>query len=113
MLISITAALTNSVLNYVLIMIMRDAMGAAIATVFTFFVSWVLNLHEGMKRGNVRIKWEKALLMYGVLALQTVAIIISKNIFIAGIGLFLIIALNWNNIMWAKDKWKYLIKRSV
>lgn len=113
MLISITAALTNSVLNYVLIIIMRDAMGAAIATVFTFFVSWGLNLHEGMKCGNVRIKWEKALLMYGVLALQTVAIIISKNIFIAGIGLFLIIALNWNNIMWAKDKWKYLIKRSV
>lgn len=74
MAISIIAALSNSVLNYILVIVMDDAMGAAIATAFT--------------------------------------IITLQNIYIVGIGLLVIIALNWGNILWAKSKWKNLIRRS-
>ena len=87
-------------------------MGAAIATVFTFLISWILNCYEGMKSSNVRIKWKKALFMYSVLCIQAVTIISIQNICVAGIGVLTIIALNWNNILWAKSKWKNLIRKN-
>ena len=112
MVISIIAALSNSILNYILIIVTNDAMGAAIATVFTFLISWILNCYEGMKSSNVRIKWKKALFMYSVLCIQAVTIISIQNICVAGIGVLTIIALNWNNILWAKSKWKNLIRKN-
>lgn len=112
MAISFIAAATNVILNYVLIVILNDAMGAAIATAFTFFVTWALYTYEGMKCSNVKVKWRKALIMYWVLVFQAVSIIIFQNIMIAAIGLAVMAALNWNNILWARNKWRILIRRS-
>lgn len=112
MAISLTAAATNVILNYVLVVMLDDAMGAAVATAFTFFVTWGLYTYEGMKCSNIKIKWKKALMMYCVLIFQAVAIIVFENIFIAAIGLVILTVLNWNNILWAKSKWRSLINRS-
>ena len=60
----------------------------------------------------MRIKWKKALFMYSVLCIQAVTIISIQNICVAGIGVLTIIALNWNNILWAKSKWKNLIRKN-
>lgn len=111
MIISIIAASTNIILNYVLVVIMDDAMGAAIATAFTFFVTWILYTYEGMKWSNVKVKWKKALLMYGVLVIQAIVIISSQNIFFAMIGIVILFILNWKNILWAKHKWRSLIQK--
>ena len=94
------------------LVISDDAMGAAVATAFTFFVTWGLYTYEGMKCSNIKIKWKKALMMYCVLIFQAVAIIVFENIFIAAIGLVILTVLNWNNILWAKSKWRSLINRS-
>ena len=112
MTISLIAAATNVILNYVLIVILNDAMGAAIATALTFFVTWSLYTYEGMRCSNVKVKWKKALVMYFVLTFQAATIIVSQNIIIASIGLVAMLISNWNNILWAKRKWKILIRRS-
>lgn len=111
MTISVVAASTNIVLNYVLIKITGDAMGAAIATAFTFFVTWMLNTYEGIKCSGIKVKWKKNLIMYIVLVIQSVAIIATQNMFICAIGLVILVAINWKNILWAKKKWKSLIRR--
>lgn len=108
MCISIIAAIMNIALNGLLIWVLDDAMGAAIATVVTFFVSWVCSTVTGMKVSGVKIQWKRQLLMYLVLTLQSAAIIKTKSALITSVGMFLIIALNWNTIIWTKDKWKQL-----
>lgn len=111
MTISVVAASTNIVLNYVLIKILGDAMGAAIATAFTFFVTWMLYTYEGIKCSGIKVKWKKNLIMYIVLVCQSIVIIATQNLFLCAIGLVILVALNWKNILWAKKKWKNLIRR--
>ena len=112
MIISIVAALTNIILNYLLIKVTGDALGAAIATAFTFFVTWALYTYQGIKCSGIRVKWKKAILMYLVLVIQSSVIITTQNIICASIGTFMIILLNWENIIWAKSKGKSLLRRS-
>lgn len=108
--ISIMAAMSNILLNWILIAIMHNPMGAAIATAITFFISWCCNCMIGMKLSGVNICWKKQLVMYLVLTIQSVLIISTQNAFLASAGLLGIIILNWNTIMWAKDKRKQLMR---
>ena len=108
--ISLLAATTNVVLNWVLIVILKDAMGAAIATLVTFFVSWVCNTIIGMKLSKVRIHWQKQLVMYILLCIQATIMIRFQNMIITSIGLLVILLINWRTFIWAKDKWKSLLK---
>ena len=110
--ISLTAAMTNLILNYILVILLDDAMGAAIATAFTFFVTWVQYTYEGMKCSNVKVKWKKALVMYCLLVLQAAVIVMTQKMLVASLGLIVLVILNWNNILWAKSKGKSLIRRS-
>lgn len=109
--ISMTAAATNLIFNYILIVVLGDAMGAVIATAVTFFVTWSLYTYEGMKCGQIHVKWKKALAMYCLLIFQAITIIVTQNILVAFLGLIAIVVLNWNNILWAKSKGKVLFKR--
>ena len=110
MYISVIAAVMNVALNGLLIWVLDDAMGAAIATAITFFVRWACTTTIGMKVSDVKIQWKRQLLMYLVLTLQSAAIIQTKSALITSAGMFLIIALNWDTILWIKDKWIQLIK---
>ncbi|WP_337489422.1 oligosaccharide flippase family protein [[Ruminococcus] torques] len=112
MTISLIAATTNMILNYLLIEVTGDALGAAIATAFTFFVTWVLYTYQGIKCSGIKVKWKKALLMYVVLVIQAIVIITSQNILLAIIGVLVIIILNGKNIAWAKSKGMSLLRRS-
>ena len=85
-------------------------MGAAIATLVTFFVSWVCNTIIGMKLSKVRIHWQKQLVMYILLCIQATIMIRFQNMIITSIGLLVILLINWRTFIWAKDKWKSLLK---
>ena len=108
--ISVVAATVNIVLNWVLITVLNDAMGAAIATAVTFFVTWACTSFYAIKLSGVRIQWKRQLAMYVVLCVQATVLILVRNMYITAIGLIVIVALNWNSILWAKDKWRQLIK---
>ena len=110
MCISFIAAIMNIALNGLLIWILDDAMGAAIATAVTFFVSWACSTVTGMKVSGVKIQWKRQLLMYLILTIQSALIIKTKSALITSVGMILIIVLNWDTILWAKDKWRQLIK---
>ena len=66
-----------------------------------------------MKCSNIKVKWQKALVMYCILMFQAVAIIVTQRILVASLGLIVLIALNWDTILWAKSKWKNLIRRKI
>ena len=110
MCISFIAAIMNIALNGLLIWVLDDAMGAAIATAVTFFVSWACSTVTGMKVSGVKIQWKRQLLMYLILTIQSALIIKTKSALITSVGMILIIVLNWDTILWAKDKWRQLIK---
>lgn len=107
--ISITATIMNIILNWLLIVVFQNAMGAAIATAITFFVNWVCSTVMGMKVSGVKILWQKQLLMYAILSIQAMIMIKFQNECVTAIGIIIIVLLNWNTIVWAKDKWKQLI----
>lgn len=107
--ISLISAVTNIILNAILIYIFNDAIGAAIATALTFFISWLCTAIVGIKISGVRIDLNKQLLMYFILFIQAMIIIKFKNMYLASFGLLMIILLNLDIIIWAKDKWKMLL----
>lgn len=111
--ISIVAALVNIVLNWVLIIILDNPLGAAIATAITFFVSWCCNCIMGIKLSGVNIHWKKQLLTYLILCSQSIIIIHTKNMFMSGLGIAVIVIMNWNTVVWAKSKWKKFITLKI
>jgi len=104
--ISLLTAATNIVLNWVFIIIFNDAIGAAVATAVTFFVSWLCYTIVGTKLSNVKINWTKQIIMYCVLILQTVIILYSRNAILAGVGVIIILLININTIGLIKRKGK-------
>jgi O-antigen/teichoic acid export membrane protein len=110
---SFLSATINIVLNYILIIVMKDAMGAAVATAVTFFVSWLCNTIIGIKLSNVKINLGKQGIIFAILILQCFVILESKNMVIAGGLLLVILALNFENIMWAKQKGKLLMIKMI
>lgn len=109
MAISLIAASTNMILNWLLIYILNDAMGAAIATAFTFFVSWLLTTIVATKASGIKFNLKKQIIMYIILLLQSITVNIGKLAFVP-IGVMAILVLNQDTIMWIKDKWKLLIR---
>lgn len=110
--ISLIAASTNMVLNWILIYMLKDAMGAAIATAVTFFVSWLLTTIVATKVSGIKFNLSKQIVVYAILLFQGISIIIGNNV-VALIGAIAIILINWKTIVWAKDKWRVLLKRNT
>lgn len=108
--ISLAAAMTNIVLNWLLIEILNDAMGAAIATAITFFVSFVLNTYYGIKLSGIQIHWKKQLFMYGILCVQVFVMVVLQNQYISFLAIMIILAININTMKWAACKWRALVK---
>ena len=108
--ISILAAGINLILNYLLIFLLKDAMGAAIATAITFMVSCYCTIKVSVKVSGVSINVRKQMLVYLILLTQSITIVMTQNIYITSVGFLLIILINWRTIMWAKNKWKNLIR---
>lgn len=108
--ISLVAAVVNVILNWFLIIVLDGPIGASIATAITFFISWVCTCIIGIKVSGIKIHWRKQLAMYAILCVQAIVIVLTKNLFLTSIGLVGILSLNWDTIVWAKDKWKQLIK---
>lgn len=111
MMISFVAAGTNISLNYLLIQLIGNAVGAAIATAFTFMVSWALYTYYGMKYSGIKVRWRKAFFLYVILLIQAIMIVKTQNMFISAGGILIITVMNINSIIWAKDKWRTLLKR--
>lgn len=111
--ISLVVGATNIVFNWLLIMVLNDAIGAAIATAITFFISFVLNTYFGIKLSEVKIHLKKQMLMYCILCVQAFVMVILQNQFISIIGLIIILLININTIKWAANKWKVLIKPQI
>lgn len=108
--ISTVAAVTNIVLNGLFIEVLNDAMGAAIATDITFFVSYVLTVNVTIKLSGMKINLRRHLFMFGILTVQAVILVLTQNYFLCLFGLVLILILNIETLMWAKDKWKNLLR---
>ena len=98
------AAGLNILLNYVLILILDDAMGAAIATAVTFLISWILATVQGIKLSNIKINLKKQILVFGILVSQSVVIVLYQNMLWSFLLLVIIIIMNWNNIIFLKNK---------
>lgn len=98
MIINIAAALLNMLLNFIMIKIFNDALGAAIATAFTFFLSWFANTMIGSKLGGLKSHIGKCLLMFFILILQILIILFTQNTLITSTGIFVIIIINGKNI---------------
>lgn len=106
--ISIIAAIINIILNYLFIVITKNAMGAAIATTVTFFVSWGLYNYWGILYSGIKVKWEKSLLMYGILIAQTAVILLGYSTGFAMIFCFVVLVINYKTIVWAIEKWRII-----
>lgn len=94
--ISILVAGINLVLNYLLVFLLKDAMGAAIATAITFMVSCYCTIKVSVKVSGVPTNVRKQMLVYLILLTQSITIVMTQNIYITSIGFLLIILINWN-----------------
>lgn len=83
---------------------------AVIATAITFMVSCYCTIKVSAKVSEVPINVRKQMLVYLILLTQSITIVMTQNIYITSIGFLLIIFINWRTIMWAKNKWKSLIR---
>lgn len=102
--ISVVAAITNIVLNFVLIKLFNSAMGAAVATVITYFVYWCMNIYKGLQLSHIRINLKKQILVLFVLVLQSIAIIVYHSTIVAGILFIILLLINWSSLKWAVKK---------
>ncbi len=108
--ISILGAILNLILNFVLIYLFNDAMGAAIASTITFLVMWYFTIKISVDVSGININIKKQIIMYVILLLQAITIVLTENWVIPSFGVVAIILLNWKILVWAKDKWRDLIK---
>lgn len=109
--ISFIAAFMNVVLNWSLVNILNNAMGAAIATAITFFISYCLTSYFGIKLSGVKVYWKKQVAMYLILCIQTIVMIKCKDFFFSCMCVCVIIFINWDTILWGKSKWRLLLKK--
>lgn len=98
MIINIAAALLNMLLNFIMIKIFKDAIGAAIATAFTFFLSWFANTKIGSKLSGLKSHIGKCLLMFFILILQIIIILFTQSTISSSVGILVIIVINWKNV---------------
>lgn len=101
--ISIINTLLNIALNFSLLYIIKDPFGVVISTLITFIISFSITSYIGCKLSNVQINIKKLLLSVMILILQSLVICKTENIFLTGIGILLIIIVNFNILIWAKD----------
>lgn len=111
MFIALTSAICNLVLNYIFITVMKDAIGAAVATAVTFLISWTLYTFLGMKYSGVKIYWKKHIFSFLILFLQIMILFVTKNMWFTGIGTIGIVCINWKNILFLKEKKISLFRR--
>lgn len=98
MVINISAALLNMLLNFIMINIFKDAIGAAVATAVTFFLSWLANTIIGGKLSGLNYNIGKCLIMFFILVVQILIIYFTQNTIIASVGILFIVVINWKNI---------------
>ena len=109
--ISVTSAMLNIVLNYILIILMDDAMGAAVATAITFFAYYALNVYKGIKLSGVKINLKKQALEFVILICQCIAIVAWGSLLISGMLLLLLLSINIGNIKMAVEKFSKILCR--
>lgn len=98
MLINTMAALLNILLNFILIYFFKDAIGAAIATVITFFCTWLANTLVGKKISGIDANLPKCIFMYSILFLQVLILLYTESEILTFIGVLFLLAININNL---------------
>lgn len=109
--ISTVTAITNIVLNYVLIVWSHDAMGAAVATAVTSMLSFGINFWIGIKLSGVRVPMMKHFIIYAFLIIQSIMIICTQNVALCFIMTVILIAADWKNCIWAYEKGKHALQK--
>ncbi len=110
---SMLSSVINLILNYILIVCFKDAMGAAVATAITFFVSYSFDLYYAIKIGKVNPKVFKQLVTFCILIIQAILMIITENVIIS-IGIcILILVINVDNIRFAIQKAGQYLNRYI
>ena len=106
MFINISASLLNVVLNYILIKILNNPVGAAIATSITFFMTWLSYTILGGRLSGINTNFAKCLFTFFILILQIIIITIFQNEILASFGILIIIIINIKNIKILFEKLK-------
>lgn len=68
---TIIGAITNILFNIILLAIFDDAIGAAVATLLSNVLIWLLRLKESRKYIVLKISYEKHIMMYCILIIQS------------------------------------------
>ena len=73
---TVISAISNIVLNIVLILWLKDPMGAAIATAVSYCIAWVIRLIHLRKIMKLNIRLWRDCLAYGLLVVQSVLLLV-------------------------------------
>lgn len=111
--VSLASAGINIVLNYVLIVIMDDAMGAAVATAVTFFVYYALNMYKGIKLSGVKINLGLQAFNFLILIGECVAVLIWESMFLSAVLFAILLVANRSSIKMAVEKAVAMIQKAV
>ena len=109
--VAILAAGLNCVLNYFLIKITQDALGAAISTAITALVSTSVSTWKAVKLGNIKINFTRYIVMILLLAVESVTMIGFENIIVCGVLTLIIMLLNMDHNKWFINKFMSILKR--
>ncbi len=72
---TLMGAFSNIVLNFILIYLLKDPMGAAIATAFTYWIVWVIRVRQMKKYMRIKLFLLRDYLSYGLLVIQTILVL--------------------------------------
>ena len=84
---TLVGALTNVGLNFLLIWLLKDPLGAAIATAVSYFVVWMVRMIHLRKFIRLRIRLWRDCLSYGILVAQTLVLLFLRQDTIAVYGI--------------------------
>ena len=101
--VALFTAILNCVLNFVLIKVTGDALGAAIATAATSLIGALINTYKAAKIGGIKLNFIRYFLMIAILVVECIVMITFKNYILCAVFTFVIIMLNTDN-----NKWFYL-----
>lgn len=103
---SIYSACTNVVLNIILIKWI-GVQGAAIATLISYFVSWIYQVIQAKKLCGFFFDWKKHGFMYVMLLIETLVVLYCSQFWVSIVFVVLIMAINIENCRKLMDKLKY------
>lgn len=111
--VALFTALLNCLLNFMLIKVTKDALGAAIATAIIALIGSSMTTWKGVKIGEIKINSIKYIVMIMILVAECCAMIGYKNSAICGLLTAVIAIINIDHNRWLINKFMTLLRKRL